>query len=132
MNNKKLNSLGKILIESRKSLNLTQQDIADKLCLKLDIIKNIEKDIFIVNIPWVFYCGYIYSYARLVNLSKDKIFPFLKEYCLKNNYNYTKVIKKKNFFEKEKKFLNSIFFFLIKFVLILFFGFYFFKIFFKI
>lgn len=51
MNNEKINSLGKILVKYRKLSNFTQQDIADKLCLKLDLIRNIEKNIFPNNIP---------------------------------------------------------------------------------
>lgn len=94
MNKKKLNSLGKILGKSRKKLNFTQKDIADKLCLKLELIRNIENDILPDNVPLVFYCGYIYSYARLVNLSEKKILFFLNEYkkkiCLSS-----KIIKKK-------------------------------------
>ncbi len=121
MNNEKINSLGKILVKYRKLSNFTQQDIADKLCLKLDLIRNIEKNIFPNNIPWVFYNGYIYSYARLVNLSKSKVFFFLKQYSSKDKYCSTQIVKKKFFFNKNKFFflltvfilLNSFLFLLV-------------------
>ncbi len=122
MNNKKINSLGKILVKYRKMLNFTQKDIAKKLCLKLELIDNIEKDIFPTNIPKVFYCGYIYSYARLVKVSKKKIFLFLERYNNKN-YCFSESKIKKDF--DSFFFLNYIYFFLIK-LIVLFFSFYFF------
>ncbi len=118
MNENKLGSLGKILIKYRKELNFTQKDIASKLCLKLELIRNIENDIFPDNIPLVFYCGYIYSYARLVNLSKKKIVFFIKEYKKKFNLSNKIIERKKKINESKYFFLN--FFFLIKLILFLF------------
>ncbi len=122
MNDKKLDSLGKILVKYRKILNLTQKDISKKLCLKLELIDSIEKDIFPTNIPWVFYCGYISSYARLVKVSKKKIVFFLEKYNKKHSFLINKKVKDNvhNFF-----FLDYIYFFLIK-IIILFFSFYYF------
>ncbi len=120
MNNKKLNSLGKILVKYRKILNFTQKDISKKLCLKLDLIRDIEKDVFPVNIPWVFYCGYIYSYARLVKVSKKKIVFFLEKHEDKNYYISNQLIKRK---VNQNILFNNVFFLLIKYLL-LFFSFY--------
>ncbi len=122
MNSEKLNSLGQILIKYRKKLNFTQQDIAKKLCLKLDLICNIEKNILPNNIPWVFYRGYIYSYARLVKLPKKRIVVFLEK-NKEQNYCISRHLVKKNI--NKNIFLNSIFFLLIKFIILLF-SFYFF------
>ncbi len=122
MNSEKLNSLGKILIKYRKILKFTQQDVAKKLCLKLDLIRNIENNILPNNIPWVFYCGYIYSYARLVKLPKKRIVFFLEKHK-EQNYCISRHSVKKNF--NKNIFLNNFFFLLIKFILLLF-SFYFF------
>lgn len=122
MNSLKFNSLGKILIKARKSLNLSQKDISKKLCLKLDIIKNIEKDILYFNIPSVFLYGYIYSYARLVNIPKRKIFFFLRKYkienCINNNF-----VNESSYFVIFKNFLFINFFNIIKFFIFFILGF---------
>ncbi len=113
MNNLKSNSLGKILKKARKSLNLSKKDISKKLCLKLDIIKNIEKDILSSNIPLVFLYGYIYSYARLINIPKKKIFFFLKKYKIDNNIN-SSFINENSYFNIIKKFIFLNYFYIIK------------------
>ncbi len=91
MNSLKSDSLGKILVKARKSLNLSKKDISKKLCLKLEIINNIENDILsFCKIPKVFLYGYIYSYARLVNIPRRKILFFLKKNkinsCINSNF----------------------------------------------
>ncbi len=118
MNNKKKKSLGKILIKYRKKLNFTRKDIADKLCLKLELIRNIENNILFNNIPLVFYCGYIYSYARLVNLPKKKIDLFLNEYKIKYINLTDKFIKRKKLNINNYSYLNI--FFMINFLIFLF------------
>ncbi len=122
MNNSKFNSLGKILVKARKSLNLSQKDISKKLCLKLDIIKNIEKDILYSNIPPVFLYGYIYSYARLVNIPKKKIFFFLKKYKIENYIN-NNFINENSYFKIFKNFLFIKIFNIIKFFIFFILGF---------
>lgn len=117
MNNLKLKSLGKILVKARKSMNLTRKDISNKLCLKLDIISNIEKDIFPSNIPLVFFRGYIFSYARLVNISNKKVLLLIKNYKI-NNILGNKNSEKKYFNNKINFFLFVKIFFFIKIFLI--------------
>ncbi len=85
MNTLNSNSLGKILSKTRKSLNLSKRDIANKLCLKLDIIKDIENDIITDNIYPVFFYGYINSYIRLLNLSDKYLFSLSKINELNDN-----------------------------------------------
>ncbi len=79
MNTLKSDSLGKILSKTRKSLNLSQQDIANKLCLKINIIRDIENDKKTKNISSVFFNGYINSYIRLLNLSEKYLFNSVKK-----------------------------------------------------
>ncbi len=122
MNNLESNTLGKILIKARKSLNLSRKDISKKLCLKIDIIKNIEKDVLLFNIPPVFLYGYIYSYARLVKIPKKKIFFFLKKYKIESNIN-NNFVNENSYFIVFKKFIFLNYFNIIKLFIFLILGF---------
>ncbi len=97
MSKKNIDSLGDFLLKSRKSLNLSKQYIADKLCLKLEIISNIENNLLPDNILPVFFCGYIRSYARLLNIKDKDLDKYLEKNSLCDFY-YSKKYKndKKN------------------------------------
>ncbi len=92
MNSKNIDSLGDVLVRARKSLNLSKQYIANKLCVKLDVIDNIEKNLLPDDILPVFFCGYIRSYARLVGIKDKKLFKYLDEYKFCNFY-YNRKLK---------------------------------------
>ncbi len=102
----KVNVLGNRLIEARELMNLTQQDIADKLCLKLEMINNIENDNMPSNLAPVFFLGYIRSYARLVNILDDELSSLML------NYKYSSVLYPKDYVKilylsEDKSFLNT-------------------------
>ncbi|AKC60092.1 RodZ domain-containing protein [Blochmannia endosymbiont of Polyrhachis (Hedomyrma) turneri] len=64
-------SIGERLRQARKAVGLTQESVADCLCLKLSIIKNIEDGCYNIHklkIASIFLYGYIRSYARLVHI----------------------------------------------------------------
>ncbi len=125
MNNIKLDSLGKLLVKARKLMNFKKKDIANKLCLKLNIIDSIENDKIPNNISLVFFCGYIRSYARLVRLPEEKIICFLDKY--KSNYfSNEKNSKKSSYFKNNYFFYIKIFVF-IKLLFLLTLGFFYFK-----
>ncbi len=113
MNNLKIKSIGKILSKARKSMNLTKKDIANKLCLKLNIINNIENDFLPNNIPIVFFRGYIFSYARLVNISNKKIIFLLEKYNFNDSFRKN-IFKKKSYININNFFLFIKIFFFIK------------------
>ncbi len=125
MNNIKLDSLGKILVKARELMNLKKKDIADKLCLKLNVIDSIENDKVPNNISLVFFCGYIRSYARLVKVPEDKIICFLDRYKY-NDYLDKKNVKKSFYFKNNCYFYIKIFIF-IKLFFLLTLGFFYFK-----
>ncbi len=93
-NNDEVESIGVKLIQARRLMNFTRQDIANRLCLKVNIIRNIEKDSIPGNLSPVFFWGYIYSYARLVNVSNSELFLILDKY--KSSYTLSNQIFIKN------------------------------------
>lgn len=58
------------LRQARESLGLTQQTVAERLCLKVSTIRDIEEDKAQANLASTFHRGYIRSYAKLVHLPK--------------------------------------------------------------
>ncbi len=65
-------STGSRLREAREQLGLTQQSVAERLCLKLAMIHNIEED-KPCDVSPAFLRGYVRSYARLVHLAEDDL-----------------------------------------------------------
>lgn len=65
---------GKILASEREQLRLSQQDVADQLNLRLDVIDAIESDNY-DEIPGgeTFVRGYIRAYARLVDIDEEDV-----------------------------------------------------------
>lgn len=64
-------SPGKILKLAREELNLTTQDIADRVRLKNSLIQDIEADNYDVEISLTFIKGYLKLYARQVRVRED-------------------------------------------------------------
>ena len=66
-------SPGQILREAREALNLTTQDIADKVRLKNSLIQDIEADNYDGNISLTFLKGYLKLYAKQVGIQQELV-----------------------------------------------------------
>ncbi len=65
-------TLGNKLQKARKDLNLSVEDVAEKLRLKSVVIKNFENDIFTQpDLPATFTKGYLRSYVRFLKLPDE-------------------------------------------------------------
>ncbi len=65
------------LRQAREALGLTQQTVAERLCLKVSTIRDLEEDKAQANLASTFHRGYIRSYAKLVHLPEDELLPML-------------------------------------------------------
>ena len=66
---------GQILKLAREKVNLSSQDIADKMKLKKILIEDIEQDNYDINISLTFVRGYLKLYAhKKRNLPNYKVF----------------------------------------------------------
>ncbi|MBS0878231.1 MULTISPECIES: cytoskeleton protein RodZ [unclassified Tatumella] len=72
-------STGERLRLARESKGLTQQNVAERLCLKVSTVRDIEEDNSPTDLAATFLRGYIRSYARLVNVPEDDILPMLSK-----------------------------------------------------
>ncbi|CUX95714.1 Cytoskeleton protein RodZ [Candidatus Gullanella endobia] len=61
------------LRQARENIGLSQQAVAERLCLKVSTIRDIENDYVNPNLDSTFLRGYIRSYARLVHISEEEI-----------------------------------------------------------
>jgi cytoskeletal protein RodZ len=64
---------GEMLKKAREQQNLSQEEVALQLRLKLDIIQNLEADNFASFPALVYMKGYLRSYAQLLNISQDEL-----------------------------------------------------------
>lgn len=64
---------GQILREARERVNLSTQDIADKMKLKKALIEDIEQDNYDINISLTFVRGYLKLYAKHVRVCEEDI-----------------------------------------------------------
>lgn len=94
-------SLGKKLSQRRKVLGLTEQQIANHIHVRTTIIQDIENDKEI-NVPAVFYKGYIKNYAAFVGLPSNEYEAYLYSKTSKSP-----IQKMKNYSNKEQKKRNS-------------------------
>lgn len=60
---------GQLLAEGRKSLGLSQLEVAEKLNFREALVKEIEQDVFDDTLPDTFNRGYLKNYAKLVNIN---------------------------------------------------------------
>ncbi|KEY57031.1 cytoskeleton protein RodZ [Serratia sp. DD3] len=64
---------GQRLRQAREQLGLSQQAVADRLCLKNSTVRDIEEDNLSADLASTFVRGYIRSYAKLVHLPEDEL-----------------------------------------------------------
>ncbi len=64
---------GTLLKEKREALGLTQQQVADRLRLRLSIVQNLEANNFESDLVATFIRGYLRSYAKAVGLKESEI-----------------------------------------------------------
>ncbi|MBN3138295.1 MULTISPECIES: cytoskeleton protein RodZ [Pectobacterium] len=68
---------GERLREARERLGLTQQTIAERLCLKITTVRDIEDGTTPADLAPTFLRGYIRSYAKLVHLPENDLLPIV-------------------------------------------------------
>ncbi|WP_346825933.1 cytoskeleton protein RodZ [Serratia inhibens] len=68
---------GQRLRQAREQLGLSQQAVAERLCLKMSTVRDIEEDNLSADLASTFVRGYIRSYAKLVHLPEDELLPML-------------------------------------------------------
>lgn len=68
---------GRRLRQARENMGLSQQSIAERLCLKVSTVRDIEEDHANPNLASTFLRGYIRSYARLVHISEEELMPMM-------------------------------------------------------
>jgi cytoskeleton protein RodZ len=64
---------GQMLLQARNQLGLSQQEIANRLNLRVTLLANIEADVFDSSLPETFNRGYLRAYAKLVNISVEDV-----------------------------------------------------------
>ena len=72
-------STGVRLRNAREQLGLSQQAVAERLCLKLSTVRDIEEDKNPGNLASTFLRGYIRSYARLVHIPEEELLPMIEQ-----------------------------------------------------
>jgi len=75
--NSALHSTGERLRLAREQMGLTQQNVAERLCLKVSTVRDIEEDKSPADLASTFLRGYIRSYARLVHVPEDDLLPMM-------------------------------------------------------
>ena len=73
-------SPGKMLRERRESLGLTQQQIADKLFLKVSQINALEEDAVDKTTSITFTKGYVRNYAKQLGLNAEQVVAAFEQY----------------------------------------------------
>ncbi|MDR0218759.1 MAG: cytoskeleton protein RodZ [Enterobacteriaceae bacterium] len=68
---------GQILRQAREKFELSQQTVADRLCLKVSTVRDIEEDNVPDNVGPTFLRGYVRAYAKLVQVSESEILAVL-------------------------------------------------------
>ncbi|WP_199062716.1 cytoskeleton protein RodZ [Serratia sp. ASV30] len=70
---------GQRLRQAREQLGLSQQAVAERLCLKMSTVRDIEDDNMSADLASTFVRGYIRSYAKLVHLPEDELLPMMEK-----------------------------------------------------
>lgn len=70
---------GERLRNAREQLGLSQQTVAERLCLKVSTVRDIEEDKSPSDLASTFLRGYIRSYARLVHIPEDELLPMMEK-----------------------------------------------------
>lgn len=71
------NTTGARLRHAREQLGLSQQAVAERLCLKVSTVRDIEDDKAPADLASTFLRGYIRSYARLVHIPEEELLPMM-------------------------------------------------------
>lgn len=64
---------------AREQLGLSQQIVAERLCLKVSIVRDIEENKSPADLASTFLRGYIRSYARLVHIPEEELLPMMEK-----------------------------------------------------
>ncbi len=72
-------STGVRLRNAREQLGLSQQAVAERLCLKVSTVRNIEEDKAPADLASTFLRGYIRSYAKLVHIPENELLPMMEK-----------------------------------------------------
>lgn len=64
---------------AREQLGLTQQAVAERLCLKVSTVRDIEDDKAPAGLASTFLRGYLRSYARLVRIPEEELLPIMEK-----------------------------------------------------
>ena len=72
-------STGVRLRNAREQLGLSQQAVAERLCLKVSTVRNIEEDKAPADLASTFLRGYIRSYAKLVHIPEEELLPMMEK-----------------------------------------------------
>lgn len=67
------------LRNAREQLGLSQQAVAERLCLKVSTVRGIEDDKAPAELASTFLRGYIRSYARLVHIPEEELLPMMEK-----------------------------------------------------
>ncbi|SFU13795.1 cytoskeleton protein RodZ [Kosakonia arachidis] len=67
------------LRSAREQLGLSQQTVAERLCLKVSTVRDIEEDRSPADLASTFVRGYIRSYARLVHIPEEELLPMIEK-----------------------------------------------------
>ncbi|VFP88520.1 cytoskeleton protein RodZ [Candidatus Erwinia haradaeae] len=70
---------GERLRNARENMGLTQQHIAERLCLRVSIIRDIEDNTVSSSLASTFLRGYIRSYARLVEIPEEELITLMEQ-----------------------------------------------------
>ncbi|WP_034459182.1 cytoskeleton protein RodZ [Buttiauxella noackiae] len=70
---------GERLRVAREELGLSQQAVAERLCLKVSTVRDIEDDRAPAELASTFLRGYIRSYARLVRIPEEELLPMMEK-----------------------------------------------------
>lgn len=77
--NTAVHSTGVRLRTAREQMGLTQQNVAERLCLKLSTVRDLEEDKSPADLASTFLRGYIRSYARLVHIPEEELLPMMEK-----------------------------------------------------
>jgi cytoskeleton protein RodZ len=72
---------GTLLRQKRESLHLTQQQVAEKLRLRITLIQSLEENNFNLDKVKTFTRGYVRSYARVVGIEEKVILASYDAFC---------------------------------------------------
>lgn len=73
---------GERLRQARELMGLTQQTVAERLCLKLSTVREIEDGNTPPDLAPTFLRGYIRSYAKLVHIPESELLPVLDKHVV--------------------------------------------------